>query len=136
MDPLGTLVDAESAEALQGLLAAFDGSLQPVAAYLKYGPADRIHPGNFHWHVREQLEPKRFLGILSKAYNDDLFAARDPRWGRGPRYLNWARWYDVSTAAISIDDPRLPLLPEPWRTTRLWLYPMIAGLFLAHDPRH
>ena len=105
------------------------------AAHIHFGTADAIHPTKYHWHIREQDEPKRFLGLLSRSFNDDLFQACHQSWKRGPKFLSYGRWYDVSTAAVSADDPRLPFIPEPWRSSRLWLYPMIAGLFLAHDPR-
>jgi hypothetical protein len=119
---------------LQTKLARHDGVVRAVTAYTAVRVADAIHPTKYHWHIHEQDEPKAFLGILSQAYNDDLFQAGWGMWKRGPKYLSRGWWYDVSTAALADDDPRVPYLPEPWCSSRLWLYPMIAGLFLAHNP--
>ncbi len=49
-------------------------------------------------------------------------------------YIAHMRWFDVTTVALRADDPRLDQVPAPYRGTRIWLAPVIAGLGVMTKP--
>jgi len=85
--------------------------------------------------VDDQIEPlDRALGSFSKGWTEDVH--RDiflqARWHHTPSTIYDLQMIDLATVAAAPDDSRLHSIPEPWRTTRLWLAPIVTSWAKAY----
>ena len=85
--------------------------------------------------VDEQPEPHdRALASFSKRWTDDVHRNifLEARWHHTPSVVYDLQWIDLATAAVSADDSRLHSIPDPWRTTRMWLAPIVTSWAKAY----
>ncbi len=111
------------ASAIQGRLAAFNGTFQSVHV--------RTNSEETSWTRRLELDSGEVLGALSMGCVSSLKGIVTERAGRkktAPLSMMFLTWIDVTTVAISADDARATRLPAPWRETRMLLAPVIAGM--------
>lgn len=129
LDVIGGLAAAgEEASHQQEVLAGFDGTARPYC-FVTTGPP------NWNLVAVPRGEKATAIACLSPNCVADLRAAtktRD-RPGRTPPVVNHVPWIDVTTVAVRADHPALHLVPEPWRTTRVWLAPVLVGLGLLYN---
>ncbi len=77
------------------------------------------------------------IASFSQAWEDDIYKGivREARWPYTPGPLYDLQWIDLSTVSVPADDVRLARVPEPWKTTRLWLAPIITSWARASKPK-
>lgn len=70
------------------------------------------------------------IGVLSKEAANEirLAAGRGKYLGKTNTELWFLRQMDLRTVGILPDHPLADQLPQPWRTLRLWLAPLVVGL--------
>ena len=124
VDPVGSAAAAGAGiELQQAILADFDGIPRDLRI--------RTNP-NEQWRRELRLGDPAAppLSVLSRGCCDELrdVAQAVRKAAKTPMGLDHVRWFDVTTTALPADHPMLVDLPEPWRTTRVMLAPVVAGL--------
>ena len=131
MEPMASLQAAgEQSEKQQSALASFSGDILKMKGIC-------IADGSKSWPWRIYADDERMgevdeslhLGQLSKSYNDALWAVAKRRFtDRRPGSLKFVYWYDVISTAIPREDRRIESMPEPFRSLRMFLSPVFAGI--------
>lgn len=125
------VLDAAAIRRQQDWLARFEGSARDLV-----GIAER--DDDWCWHLRDARNHETggpvVVGVLSKDFKRqvwDCIHELESKSGGSMRPdgpLKFLRCYDVTTVAVS-RDYKLPVgMPEPWRSTRIWLAPVVSGL--------
>lgn len=129
VDPIASLLAAGDLAANQQALLAKPSGLAPVVNVATSGPPSWTR----ELRLREASGGPP-IGAVSKACVDELgeiLKEANP-FSHPPTWVGFLRWLDTTTSAIRAEDPRVGRLPEPWRTTRLWLTPIVVGLGLMY----
>ncbi len=116
---LGEVFDVH---AQQGSLAAFDG-IPRAARVVVDQPA-------MGWvrHVIDAEHGTRLMAVSSSCEDDLRAVARCVDKGaRTPMSVMFLQWVDTGTEAVPGDAAGELRIPEPWRTTRLLLAPVVLG---------
>jgi hypothetical protein len=131
-----------NAAAQQALLARYEGNFIPLkAAATKMGD-------KWPWLIAPNTKDRDLgdeaLGLgggeglhfaaLSDACVREVFEVAKEKNGRKARgFLFQFVWFDLSTVAMTSEDPRVNEFagPNPWHRTRIWLAPIVSGLALG-----
>jgi hypothetical protein len=132
--PAGSLLAVPDPTATQKALLAFDGEARPVEAFTQKEDPDLRGGDGWRLNLRCLDGDKTPLGSLARGLHEDAYNATRGSWRRGPTLYRYASLLDVSTVGITEEDPLRARLPEPWRSARLWLAPVVAGLFVGFKP--
>lgn len=132
--PAGSLLAVNDPRSAQELLLHFDGAPRAVCAAKRPGDPELKGGKGWRYNLHAQDDAKSPLGSLTAQVDSDAYAAGKRYFGKAPSKFLHGALLDVSTMSLPEGDPLLPLLPEPWRTQRLWLAPVIAGLFVGMKP--
>lgn len=107
----------------------FDGAPRPVTALRREGrwaTAWDLHDAS---GLDAEGDSPRILSVLNEQADRDLFdVLSKKRLRRTSAELRHLYQLDVTSAALRPDHPALDRLPEPWRTLRLILAPVVVGL--------
>ncbi len=137
IDHLHTMAAAGPAAAWeqQQALARFDGSIIDLNG--AYDPDDQFR-WKF-WPSSPDGGSSTVIATLRPSFNYDLWQTMTGSDGTklSPgREMRWIRWFDLTSVGLSADSEALSRLPEPFRSTRLVLAPVISGMGLvARRPR-
>lgn len=93
----------------------------------------RLNPGrNWSWDLHDENAPggSLIVGVLSQECSKEirLAAGKGKTLGYTTSELHHLNLLDVRTCAVSPDSIFLDQIPQPWRTLRLWLAPVVVGL--------
>jgi len=127
IDPALSLVDRDSEEiaAQQARMAAFDGQIIDLNLF-----PDRDR--DWRWQLR--LEDRQVIAELSSVFKNDVWDVVQQGRGRAESRLRphgqikYVRWFGVTTVALPRDHLALRQIPEPWKSLRCWLMPVVSGL--------
>jgi len=135
--PAGSILAVPDPHSVQEFLLRFDGHPVPVRAQKTMNDAEFKDRRTKQFRLDLYLadEPAIQLGSLSADFDREVFEACFPSWGRGASSMKYAYLLDVRSTSLPEGDPALSRMPEPWRTRRLWLTPVVAGLFVAFKPK-
>lgn len=113
--------DWSAVEKQQSLLSAFDGKITNLSLFMDRDRRKR-------WLLR--LQDRQPIAEMDNCFRDDISEALRRSNVRalpsGP--INHVRWFGVTTVALRRDHAMLRDIPEPWRTLRCWLMPVVSGL--------
>lgn len=116
---------SEEVAAQQARVAAFDGQISDLNLF-----PDRER--DWHWQLR--LEDHEVIAEMSPGFKSDVWdVVQQGRWRKESRVrphgqINYVRWFDVTTVALPRDHLALKQIPEPWKSLRCWLMPVVSGL--------
>lgn len=129
LEPVASLLGAGThASAQQNLLGSFDGRPRHVFVPIAFNDARR---GRVFAVADEKLGDAAVpLGALTDECLREVGVAAHAaeRRVRPGQPLRFPVWLDVASVGLRADDPQSSRLPEPWRTTRTWLAPVVLGL--------
>jgi hypothetical protein len=143
VDALGALLASETGSPRQqNALSRYGGTMVPLNVVTK---KDAGAEGR-QW--RRLLVPRKdadstagtdAYGSLTDSCVKDLGTIARAAWGpamKPPLGLYYVWWIDLTSVAVSAEDPRLSRVsvPEPWSTTRIWLAPVVMSLAVAYRP--
>jgi hypothetical protein len=126
-----SVLDARQFQRQQQRLESFDGSIIDLTGWAQAQDDWRFYLTD----ARSQGEDRTILGVLSSAVQQDMWEAirtvnertgQEPLRPGGP--MGFVRWFDVTSVAVTRDHKLPPNLPEPWRSSRVWLSPVVSGL--------
>lgn len=141
VDRLGALLASGVPHSQQQSLASWKGDSVPLFAIKT--PDEGLERRKWrHVIVRgsghRDAEPvDKALASFSKAWTEDVHENifRKARWRMTPNKIYDLRLIDLTTVAAPADDPLLAYAPEPWRTSRLWLSPVVLSWAKAYMPK-
>ena len=124
-------MDSRGFSQSQAWLAKFDGQIRDLV-----GVAEA--EDDWRWYMRDpegvNLDGPLVLGVLSRDFGYQMWdAIRIVEGSTGCRLrpggdLKHVRWFDVTTVAVSRDFIPPHTFPDPWRSSRVWLSPVVSGL--------
>lgn len=139
VDILGAVLASGDPGGQQNALLRWDGAPTELRAVkVKDGGLE----GRAWRHVLAPFKGKevrtdKALGSFSQLWTDDVHKNlfRTIQWKSTPYSIYDLRMVDVTTVAVTSDAVLPSSLPEPWRTRRLWLAPIVASWGRAYKPR-
>lgn len=135
LDPVRSLLAAdEGPEAQQAFLSRYDGSIRQLKIY-----ADGAHDWRRRLILEEEGAEGEGMGLaaLSNSCEKDLGwiksrVLKKKKRGAAPNFIQFVWWRDLTTVAVPRDTWGVVDLPEPWRTSRMWMMPVVAAYGLAY----
>lgn len=143
VDALGALLASEAGPPLQqSALSRYGGNAVALNVSTKKDPGAEGRQWRRLLVPRKDTEPSPgtdAYGSLTESCVNDLAVIARAAWGpatKPPLWLSYVWWIDLTSVAVSAEDPRLSRisLPEPWSTTRIWLAPVVMSLAVAYRP--
>jgi hypothetical protein len=112
----------------QQLLATFNGTCRDVQVW-SFPDRDWVRG------IVEPTDPAKPLATLSLTCEQDLWAAARAMRRKGqaktPTHVCHLRWFDLGSVGLPRNGEPGSELPEPWKTTGLFLIPLIVGPGIA-----
>lgn len=142
IDPFGALAASEKPERQQQVLAAWKGAPVPLKGFTERDKTLSGLEGREWRHLLVPTgakidSPENAIASFSMAWEEDVYLGivREAKWRSTPGLLYDIQWIDLGTASLPADDARLARIPEPWKTTRLWLVPIVTSWARAFKPK-
>lgn len=142
VDTFGALAASEDPKRQQEMLVGWKGNAVPLKGLIA---ADKTLSGLEKREWRHVMVPagsttesvEHAIASFSEAWEEDVYLGmvREAKWHDTPSLLYDLRWIDLGTVSVPADDVRLARVPEPWKTTRLWLAPVVTSWARAYKPK-
>lgn len=138
VDVIGAIAASEQPALQQSLLMNWDNCFWPLQTHRENEPGLE---GRRYRHLLYRVDSKgalsgSALGSLSGSWGDEIYkqVVLPSKWASTPGWIYDIRLIGTGTVAAPSTHPIIPQLPEPYRTTRIWLAPVIVSWAWTQAP--